>query len=161
MKKYLAVTRHKLDNESVETNTSESQNEVEKKIEKLFELFCSKAKCDPEVPIFYKQNHINYIKNHMFTLPENYECLDSSRPWLCYWLCQSLALLNCKLSVSEKSNVVSFLSKYAITIYFNRSLNNVCQLKFLGVNMNLADFVVDQIKCHTWLLHMQLSALCV
>ncbi|XP_026822060.1 protein farnesyltransferase subunit beta [Rhopalosiphum maidis] len=111
MNKFLAVTRHKLDNESVETNTSENQSQVEKKIEKLFELFCSKAKCDPEAPVLYKQNHINYIKNHMFTLPENYECLDSSRPWLCYWLCQSLALLNCKLSISEKSDVVSFLSK--------------------------------------------------
>lgn len=114
MNKFLTLPRLKLDNESIETNTSASQTEVEKKVEKLFDLFCSKAKCDPESPILYKQNHMNYIKNHMFLLPENYECLDSSRPWLCYWLCQSLALLNCELSVVEKSNTISFLSKYAI-----------------------------------------------
>ncbi|KAL5239718.1 hypothetical protein ACI65C_007128 [Semiaphis heraclei] len=111
MNKFLAVPRLKLDNESIETTTSENQSQVEIKIEKLFESFCSKAQCDPDAPVLYKQNHINYIKSHMFTLPENYECLDSSRPWLCYWLCQSLALLNCKLSIVEKSNVVSFLSK--------------------------------------------------
>lgn len=102
----------KFDNESIETNTSTSQEQVENKIEKLFELFCSKAKCDPNVPVLYRENHMTYIKKHMFVLPENYECLDSSRPWLCYWLCQSLALLNCELSVAEKSNVVTFLSKY-------------------------------------------------
>lgn len=115
MKKFLVVPRFKLDSETVETNTSISQIQVERRVEKLFELFSSNAECDPESPILYKQNHINYIKNHMFSLPENYECLDSSRPWLCYWLCQSLALLNCELSVVEKSNVVSFLSKYIKT----------------------------------------------
>lgn len=115
MNKFLAVPRIKFDNESVQTNTSSSQIQVEKRVEKLFELFGSKAECNPEGPVLYKENHMTYIKNHMFQLPEYYECLDSSRPWLCYWLCQSLALLNCELSVTEKSNVVSFLLKY---IYF-------------------------------------------
>lgn len=110
--KFLAVPRLQLDNESLETNTSASQIQVEKKVKNLFELFCSKAEFDPEAPVLYKENHMSYIKNHMFVLPKNYECLDSSRPWLCYWLCQSLALLNCELSVTEKSNVVSFLLKY-------------------------------------------------
>lgn len=117
MNNFLVVPRHKFDNESIKTNTSISQNQVEKKIEKLFEQFCSKASCDPEAPVLYKENHMAYIKKHMFVLPENYECLDSSRPWLCYWLCQSLALLNCELSVVEKSNVVTFLSKYKIKTY--------------------------------------------
>lgn len=130
MNKFLTIPRFKFDNESVETNTSISQEQVEKKIEKLFDLFCSNAKCDPEAPVLYKENHMAYIKKHMFVLPENYECLDSSRPWLCYWLCQSLALLNCELSVVEKSNVVNFLSKYAINIcksVINCTLkNNLC-----------------------------------
>lgn len=111
MNKFLAVPRLKLDNESTETKTSASQNQVEKKVGELFELYCSKAACDPEAPVLYKKSHLAYIKKHMFALPENYECLDSSRPWLCYWLCQSLALLNCELSLVEKSDVVSFLSK--------------------------------------------------
>jgi len=150
MNKFLAVPRLKLDNESIETTTSENQSQVERKIEKLFELFCSKAQYDPEAPVLHKQNHINYIKSHMFTLPENYECLDSSRPWLCYWLCQSLALLNCKLSIVEKSNVVSFLSKYAIKCIVTVAYIVIFLHKiFLGVNMNLVVFVVDQIKCHT------------
>lgn len=111
MNKFLRVPRIKLDSEAVETNTSISQIQVERRIEKLFELFSCKAKYDLDFPVLYRENHIKYIKNHMFSLPENYECLDSSRPWLCYWLCQSLALLNCELTVGEKSNVVSFLSK--------------------------------------------------
>lgn len=111
MNKFLAVPRLQLDNESTETKTSASQNQVERKIRELFELYSSKAACDPGSPVLYKKRHLAYIKNHMFTLPENYECLDSSRPWLCYWLCQSLALLNCELSLVEKSDVASFLSK--------------------------------------------------
>lgn len=114
MNKHLAVPRLKLDNESVQTHTSSCQIEVERRVEKLFELFCFKAECNSKAPVLHKENHMNYIKSHMFLLPETYECLDSSRPWLCYWLCQSLALLNCELSVTEKSNVVSFLSKYII-----------------------------------------------
>lgn len=113
MNKYLVVPRHKLDNESIETNTSTCQIQVEKIVEKKFQSFCSNAECDPEVPVLHREDHINYIKKHMFALPENYECLDSSRPWLCYWLCQSFALLNCELTIKEKSDVVSFLTKYA------------------------------------------------
>jgi len=113
MNEFLSVARHKLDNESIETDTSICQVRVEQTVENLFEKFCSNAKCDPEAPVLCKRSHMAYIRNHMFALPENYECLDSSRPWLCYWLCQSLALLNCELTIVEKSDVVSFLSKYA------------------------------------------------
>lgn len=112
MNEFLSTVRHKLDKESIETDTSTCQLRVEQNVEKLFKEFCSKAKCDPEAPVLYKKNHIAYIRKHMFVLPENYECLDSSRPWLCYWLCQSLALLNCELTVGEKADVVSFLAKY-------------------------------------------------
>lgn len=85
----------------------------------------------------------------MFALPENYECLDSSRPWLCYWLCQSLALLNCELSSEEKSNVVSFLSKYILLI--NTILKITVDFDYsyiLGVNTSLVVFVVVLINCH-------------
>lgn len=112
MEKFLSVKRIVLDDEKIETNTSVSQLQVEKKISKLFELFCSKAECDPGAPVLNRENHLTYIRNHMFTIPQNYECLDSSRPWLCYWLCQSLALLNYELSLEEKSNFINFLSKY-------------------------------------------------
>lgn len=117
MNKYLAVPRLKLDNESIETNTSTSQLHIEKKIENLFKTFCFNAECDPDMPVLHREDHINYIKKHMFALPINYECLDSSRPWLCYWLCQSFALLNCELTIKEKSDVVSFLTKYANKSY--------------------------------------------
>ncbi|XP_050442858.1 protein farnesyltransferase subunit beta [Adelges cooleyi] len=111
MNKVLSVPRIKFDNETLETDTSSSQSEVERKISSLFELYCSKVECDPDVPVLYKPIHLSYIRSHLFKLPQNYECLDSSRPWLCYWLCQSLALLNYELTSEEKSNVVSFLSK--------------------------------------------------
>lgn len=110
MNKFLAVPRLKLDNESIETNTSASQTEVELKVETLFKLCYSKAK----YPVLRKVEHLEYLKDHLLKIPQHYECLDSSRPWLCYWLCQSLALLNCELSVVEKSNTISFLSKYVI-----------------------------------------------
>lgn len=124
MNTFLSVPRLKLDDESVKTETSTSQILVETKIEKLFELFALNVKCDPEAPILYKQNHLAYVRNHLFVLPENYQCLDSSRPWFCYWLCQSFALLNCELTAIEKSNVVNFLSKYAIIIFKYKNVNH-------------------------------------
>lgn len=111
MDSILKVRRLKLDNESFETDTSASQVKVEKKVEKLYNQYSSIAECDPSFPVLNKKTHLNYIKNHLNVLPQNYECLDSSRPWLCYWLCQSLALLNSELTVDEKSELVTFLSK--------------------------------------------------
>ena len=38
-----------------------------------------------------------------------YKCLDSSRPWICYWILHSLYLLDVKLSDDMVDNVARFL----------------------------------------------------
>ena len=44
-------------------------------------------------------------------LSEPYECLDASRPWLCYWILHSLALLENLPSADVLQRVVDFLAR--------------------------------------------------
>lgn len=40
-----------------------------------------------------------------------FQCLDASRAWLCYWICQSLNLLDVPLPAKLQSQIVKFLAK--------------------------------------------------
>lgn len=42
---------------------------------------------------------------------EFFQCLDSSRPWLCYWILHALHILGGTLDDKEYSNIASFLAK--------------------------------------------------
>ena len=40
-----------------------------------------------------RQKHLEYLRNNIFTLPRGFVSLDSSRPWIMYWILHSLYLL--------------------------------------------------------------------
>lgn len=65
---------------------------------------------DPTLPFFYRQEHIRFLERSLRFLSTGYECLDSSRPWLCYWILQSAHLLNFKFSAEVLADVINFLS---------------------------------------------------
>lgn len=58
-----------------------------------------------------KEEHIKYLKRGLRRLGAAYQCLDASRPWLCYWILNALDLLGGLPSEEELDNVVTFLSK--------------------------------------------------
>ncbi|KAL6433912.1 hypothetical protein ACFW04_005849 [Cataglyphis niger] len=45
------------------------------------------------------------------TATTNEQCLDSSRPWLCFWILHSLAILEDRLENEEYSKIAGFLAK--------------------------------------------------
>ena len=65
---------------------------------------------DPSLPYFYRKEHVRFLERSLRFLSTGYECLDSSRPWMVYWILQSAHLLNFKFSSEVLADVVKFLS---------------------------------------------------
>ena len=54
--------------------------------------------------------HIKYLQGGIGQLPQGFAVLDASRPWICYWVLHSLALLGADLpSHVTASDVIHFL----------------------------------------------------
>lgn len=66
---------------------------------------------EPDVPLLTRSKHISFLKKCLTHLSSGYECLDASRPWLCYWILHSLELLEVSLEAEEISNIAQFLKR--------------------------------------------------
>lgn len=99
---YAEILKQKQDDEECQSATSVKQAEVESDVLKLYKL--------RTVPVLTRQKHISFLKKSLFRHSESYQ-LDSSRPWLCYWILHSLQILGERLESSEYSKIVDFLGK--------------------------------------------------
>lgn len=81
------------------TFSSEEQFEVENRCKSLLAL---------KTPLL-RYEHIDYLLRSLELLPQSYTSLDSSRPWLLYWILHSLQVLNHKLNSSLIERCVTLL----------------------------------------------------
>ncbi|MGH0120909.1 UNVERIFIED_CONTAM: hypothetical protein FKN15_038448 [Acipenser sinensis] len=65
----------------------------------------------PYRPSLQREQHYIYLKRGLRHLSDAYECLDASRPWLCYWILHSLELLDESVPSSVASDVCKFLAR--------------------------------------------------
>lgn len=96
--------------DGLSTLTSEEQEKVEQLVGRNYTAYFRVKSLDPEVPLF-RQKHVHYLKRGLHHLSEAYECLDASRPWLCYWILHGLELLNESISPEEISRTADFLRR--------------------------------------------------
>lgn len=87
------------------------QIKVEGTVEQLFKLFEYIAELEPDAPELLKTKHVSYLKKSLIHLTTGYECLDASRPWLCYWILHALELLEVTLEPEDVSKVAQFLKR--------------------------------------------------
>lgn len=83
---------------------------VEGLVAKCFDRFEQLSSMDPSLPYFYRNEHIKFLERSLRFLSTGYECLDSSRPWMVYWILQSAHLLNFKFSHEVLVDVINFLT---------------------------------------------------
>ncbi|KOX79810.1 Protein farnesyltransferase subunit beta [Melipona quadrifasciata] len=95
---YAEILKQKQDDEGYQTTSSIRQDII-----KLYKL--------NNEPVLTRQKHIQFLKKSLFHLTEAYQCLDSSRPWLCYWSLHSLQILGERLEYDEYSRIIAFLAK--------------------------------------------------
>ena len=68
-----------------------------------------------------------------------FQCLDASRPWLCYWILHGLDLLEYQLSEEHALRLVAHLKKKKIGVYASRSSKSaVCKLMAPVLNQHVS-----------------------
>ncbi|XP_059670160.1 protein farnesyltransferase subunit beta-like isoform X2 [Cornus florida] len=58
-----------------------------------------------------RDKHIEYLTNGLRQLSPAFSSLDANRPWLCYWIIHSIALLGESLDAELESNAIDFLNR--------------------------------------------------
>ncbi|KAJ8269891.1 hypothetical protein GJAV_G00107940 [Gymnothorax javanicus] len=94
--------------DDVETVTSIEQKKVERSVREVFSVY-QQNHTFPQ-PTLLRDQHYAYLKKGLRHLSDAYECLDASRPWLCYWILHSLELLEEPVPSSICSDVCRFLA---------------------------------------------------
>lgn len=105
---YFQRISRRLQDDGESTITSEEQEAVEKTI--ISRMHRASAVGMDRVRL-WRDKHIQFLKRGLVRLSSDYECLDASRPWLCYWIVHSLSLLDYTLLPAEAHNVVEFLQR--------------------------------------------------
>ncbi|KAK9756150.1 hypothetical protein RND81_01G076900 [Saponaria officinalis] len=98
--------------EMTATITQREQCLVESHVFSIFHHFSQLPKRAQSVMLeIARDSHAEYLINGLRRLPASFCVLDANRPWLCYWILHSLALLNESIDDVLENNVVDFLSK--------------------------------------------------
>jgi protein farnesyltransferase subunit beta len=108
------------DNEGCETITSKEQKECESKCNDFFisvqdyskstraEMRKSGLLGPNDDFRLFREKHISYLKKNLGYLSSGFACLDSSRPWMIYWICHALYLLEGE-PVEQYGDIISTL----------------------------------------------------
>jgi protein farnesyltransferase subunit beta len=110
------VENTRVNDENCPTASSEEQAQVEKSCLKLYQIFLGKGiECSAlngEHLTLERSKTIKFLRKGLVNLSEGYECLDSSRPWILYWILHAMELLG--ENVTDRLHVeaiIDFLSK--------------------------------------------------
>ncbi|KAI3409369.1 Protein farnesyltransferase subunit beta (FTase-beta) [Psidium guajava] len=94
------------------TVTQRDQSMVEREVGRMYSLFAQLPSAAQSFSLeIQRDSHIEYLTNGLRRLAPSFGALDASRPWLCYWIIHSLALLGEPVDAELKDNVIGFLSR--------------------------------------------------
>lgn len=81
----------------------------------IYKTFQAVHDYDPDQPKLHRVKHLDYLRKALSHLTSSYQCLDSSRPWLCYWILHSLHLLGETFTQEVVDSISDFLSRFVRT----------------------------------------------
>ncbi|XP_021719103.1 protein farnesyltransferase subunit beta-like [Chenopodium quinoa] len=94
------------------TVTMREQGMVESKVFSIYQHFNDLPRRAQTVMMeIASDKHAEYLTNGLKWLPASFCVLDANRPWLCYWILHSLALLGESFDDNLEHDVVAFLSQ--------------------------------------------------
>ncbi|XP_050297473.1 protein farnesyltransferase subunit beta [Anthonomus grandis grandis] len=93
------------------TKTTQEQIQVENTVLRKYEEIQNFLRLNPDLPELTMERHRKFLRDSLIYLSSNYECLDASRPWLCYWILHALTLLGERIDENHKSSIAKFLGK--------------------------------------------------
>ena len=78
--------------------TSTEQSNLEDRITSLYQQYVDQPfSQSAQAFLLNREQHISYLHGGLQYLPSGFIVLDSSRPWICFWIVHSLALLDAPL----------------------------------------------------------------
>ncbi|XP_064600059.1 LOW QUALITY PROTEIN: protein farnesyltransferase subunit beta-like [Liolophura sinensis] len=99
----------RFNDDNVSTVSSREQEKVEQSVDEAYETFKSHAEFEPSLPELDRKQHCAFLWKGLENLSESYDCLDASRPWLCFWILHSLEILGEDIPCEIASRVAKFL----------------------------------------------------
>nr|POE98102.1 protein farnesyltransferase subunit beta [Quercus suber] len=85
---------------------------VENQVFQIFDLFADLPRNAKSALVeLQRDNHLEYLTKGLKRLDPSFCVLDANRPWLCYWILHSIALLGDYVEHEVEDNVVDFLSR--------------------------------------------------
>uniref|UniRef100_A0A4Y0BLW0 Protein farnesyltransferase subunit beta n=1 Tax=Anopheles funestus TaxID=62324 RepID=A0A4Y0BLW0_ANOFN len=103
--------RFRTNDEGRKTFTSIDQIRTEASIERIYDRYEQLVALDPTLPKLHRGDHARYLQVSLERLSTAYESLDSSRPWMVYWILNAASILNLRFSHELMDRVVDFLIK--------------------------------------------------
>ncbi|KAJ0905762.1 putative protein farnesyltransferase [Helianthus annuus] len=58
-----------------------------------------------------RDSHMEYLVKGLLHLGPSFSVLDANRPWICYWIFHSIALLGESVDIALENNAIDFLSR--------------------------------------------------
>ncbi|GAQ85162.1 farnesyltransferase beta subunit [Klebsormidium nitens] len=92
------------------TATSREQAQVAALVGGLFQLAAPALPQAATIQLRRRQ-HVAYLERGLDYMGPGYAVLDSSRPWLCYWILHSLALLGQPITPDVRNRCIDFLKR--------------------------------------------------
>ncbi|XP_020203246.1 protein farnesyltransferase subunit beta [Cajanus cajan] len=94
------------------TVTQRDQWMVESQVFQIYQLF---ATIPPNAKTLMlelqRDNHMEFLSKGLRHLSSSFSVLDSNRPWLCYWIFHSIALLGESVDDELEDNAIDFLNR--------------------------------------------------
>ncbi|XP_027154606.1 protein farnesyltransferase subunit beta [Coffea eugenioides] len=94
------------------TKTQEEQWMVENDVG---QIYSSVSSIPPNAQSVFleirRDNHIQYLMHGLNNLGPSFSTLDANRPWICYWILHSIALLGDSLDEELEHSTIEFLSR--------------------------------------------------
>ncbi|XP_059449585.1 protein farnesyltransferase subunit beta isoform X2 [Corylus avellana] len=102
-----------MDSSASQTPTVSQRDQwmVEHRIFQIYDFFGGlPRKAQSAMLELQRENHMEYLIKGLKRLEPSFSVLDANRPWLCYWILHSIALLGECVEPELEDNVVDFLS---------------------------------------------------
>ncbi|GFP96060.1 protein farnesyltransferase subunit beta [Phtheirospermum japonicum] len=94
------------------TKSQEEQWMVQDQVFRIYDLVCQLPPHAQSVNFeLRRENHIEYLIKSLKQLGPNFAVLDANRPWLCYWIIHSIALLGDCVDDKLENDVIEFLQR--------------------------------------------------
>ncbi|XP_075492895.1 protein farnesyltransferase subunit beta-like isoform X1 [Primulina tabacum] len=96
----------------VATKSQEEQWMVQDQVFRIYDLICNLPPHAQSVNFeIRRDNHVEYLTKSLKQLGPNFAVLDANRPWLCYWIIHSIALMGDGVDDKLENDVVEFLNR--------------------------------------------------